>query len=283
MRHILGMLALMGWAGSAHGQTLTEVWRLEGFTMPESAYFDEATGQIIVSQIGTFGPEAGADGKLSLVSPEGEMIDAEWVTGLIDPKGMASSDGKLYVADANGLQVVDMATGELSDPVEMPGAMMLNDVTVGDDGTIYVSDMFAGGIYRLQGDAVDQVVAAGGVSLPNGILAHDGSIIIGSFGDEMAEDFSVTNPGGLLTLDPASGTVTPITETDTSASVDGIAALGDWVVYDDNPTGRILGWRDGTLTPLGETAPGAADLGVAGDLLVIPFLSSGEVVAYRLE
>lgn len=283
MRHVLGILALMGWAGSAYGQTLAEAWRLGGFTMPESAYFDEATGRIIVSQIGTFGPEAGADGKLSLVSPEGEMIDADWVTGLIDPKGMASHGGKLYVADANGLQVVDMATGELSGPVEMPGAMMLNDVTVDEDGTIYVSDMFAGGIYRLQGDAVDQVVAAGGVPLPNGVLAYDGSVIIGSFGDEMAEDFSVTNPGGLLMLDPTSGTVTPIAETGTSASVDGIAVLGDWVIYDDNPTGRIMGWRDGTLTPLGETAPGAADLGSTGELLVIPFLNSGEVVAYRLE
>jgi hypothetical protein len=276
-------VAALCWAGSAQAQTLVEVWRLGGLASPESVLFDEAVGWVVVSQMGTFGPEAGADGSLALISPEGEMLDDVWVTGLIDPKGMGSHEGRLYVADADGLHVFDMETGEPSGIIELPESVFLNDVAVGDDGAIYVSDMMAGGIYRLQGDTVDLVAAAGSVSLPNGLLAQGGGLLVGSFGEGLAEDVSVETPGGLMTLDAATGTMTPVAGTETSASVDGIAMLGDWVIYDDYQTGRILGWRDGTLVTLAETAPTAADLDLAGDLLLVPVTAAGEVIAFRLE
>jgi hypothetical protein len=275
--------AALCWAGAAPAQTLTEVWRLGGLASPESVHFDEAVGWVVVSQMGTFGPEAGADGSLALITPEGELLDDEWVTGLIDPKGMGSHEGRLYVADADGLHVVNSETGEPGAVIEMPGAMLLNDVAVGEDGTVYVSDMLAGGIYRLQGDAVDQVVMGGTLSLPNGLLLQDGSMLVGSFGEGLNEDISVETPGGLLTLDLAGGTATPVAGTEASGSVDGIAALGDWLIYDDYQTGRIMGWRDGTLTMLAETAPTAADLDTAGELLLVPITATGEVVAYRIE
>jgi hypothetical protein len=88
--------------------------------------------------------------------------------------------------------------------------------------------------------------------------------------------------GGLLTLDPATGAVAPLVGTEASGSVDGIATLGEWVIYDDYQTGRILGWREDSLTPLAETAPTSADLGTAGELLLVPITATGELVAYRL-
>jgi streptogramin lyase len=270
-------------ASSALAQSLTETWRLGGLSQPESAFFHEETGRIVVSQMGAPGPDAGTDGRLSLISSEGEMIEADWVTGLVDPKGMASHEGRLYVADLGGLHVVDMATGQLSDLVEMPDAVLLNDVTVDADGTVYVSDIVAGAIYRLQGGAVDQVVEAGGVSLPNGLLARDGSVLVGSFGQDWTGELSLENPGGLLTLDLATGEVTQVPGTETSGRVDGIAPLGDWLIFGDYQTGRILGWRDDTLTPLAETAPTAADLGSTGELLLVPVTDTGEVIAFRLE
>lgn len=275
--------AILCCTGAAQAQTLTEVWRLGGLASPESVFFDEASGRIVVSQMGVpFDPAAGADGTLGLISPEGEMIEPSWATGLVDPKGMAAYEGRLYVADVDVVRVVDMATGEMTGSIAMPESVFLNDVVLGEDGTVYVSDMITGAIYRLQGETVDQLVPAGGLPMPNGLLMRDGAMLVGSFGEDMAEDGSVAKPGGLMTLDLASGAATPVTGTEGSGSVDGVAALGDWVIYDDWQTGRVMGWRDDALVTLAETAPTSADLGVAGDLLLVPNTTTGEVVAYRL-
>lgn len=268
-------------AGAAQGQSLTEVWRLGGFHAPESVAFDPATGRIVVSQTGEAGPEAGADGRLSLVTPDGAMIEADWVTGLVDPRGVAVVGRSLYVADGGGLHRIDIATREAG-TIALPGAQVLNDVAADADGTVYVSDTLAGAVYRLRGDTVDLVLPEGGLSLPNGLLADDGAILVGSFGEGPAADLSVASPGGLWTLDPATGQVSPVAGTEESGSVDGIARMGDWLIYDDFQTGRILGLQGGSLTTLAETARTAADLGTAGDLLLVPVTATGEIIAYRL-
>lgn len=265
-------------------QSLAEAWRLGGFDAPESAYWHRHSNRIIVSQLGAFGLEAGADGKLSLLSPEGELIAADWVKGLTDPKGMASHGGLLYVADVNKLHVIDIASSVRIKAIPIPGAMMLNDVTVTEDGTVYASDMIAGAIHRLRDGSVDQLVAAGGVPLANAVFAHKGAILVGSFGDETAGQTSaMTNPGRLLSVDPASGEVSSVAGARVTASVDGITVLGDWLIYDNNSSGRIVGFKDGAATILGETASGAADLGATPELLLVPNINSGEVTAYRVK
>ena len=276
-------LATLALATPAAAQGLTELWRTGGFAMPESVWHEPSTGQLVVSNIGVFGPDGGADGRLSLLDADGALIAADWVTGLVDPKGMASHDGSLYVADATGLHVIDIATATLARTLVLPSAILPNDVTVGDDGTVYVTDMMGGGILAVAGDQATWLVPQGGLSLPNGIAWHDGLLVVGSFGEGMNDDFTVTTPGGLFHVDPADGTVTPIAAAQQVASVDGIVAMGDLLVFNDNPTGTFFGLRGDTLVGLGITAPGAADLGADGDTLLVPFLATGEVVAYRVD
>jgi hypothetical protein len=276
-------LAIIGLAAPAAAQTMTELWRTGGFAMPESVWHEPSTSQLVVSNIGVFGPDGGTDGRLSLLATDGTLVAADWVTGLVDPKGMASHDGTLYVADATGLHVIDIGSGVLARTVPLPGAIFPNDVTMGPDGTAYVTDMMGNAVLTVRGDDVAWLVPQGGIPLPNGILWHDGGLIVGSFGAGMNDDFSVTAPGGLYRVDPADGTVTPVSAAQGVASIDGIVAIGDMVVFDDNPSGSFHALQDGTLVTLGTTAPGAADLGVSGDTVFVPFLSSGEIVAYRVE
>lgn len=271
-------------AGLAQAQTLTEVWRTPGFAAPESAWFDAGSNQIIVSNIGGFGPDTGMDGKLSLMGTDGAVINADWITGLMDPKGMASSGGVLYVADAPGLVVIDIASGTVTETVPVEGAMLLNDVTIGPDGAVYVTDMLAGGIVKYADGAVSWLIAPGGISLPNGILWDNDALVVGSFGEGMQADMSVTTAGGLMTVDPATGAVTPIEATAESGSVDGIARLGDLLIYDDNPTGHLIAvGADGALAHIGMGEAGAADLGIAGDLVVVPYMYAGTIAAYKVE
>lgn len=278
------VLAASAVPAAVSAQTLTEIWRTGGFATPESATFLPGTGQIAVSNIGGFGPDAGADGKLSLIDADGAVVNADWITGLTDPKGMVEADGRLYVADAVGVQVIDIAAGTLVETVAVPDSALLNDVTTDGAGNIYVTDMFAGGIVKIAGGEVSWLVAPGGISAPNGILWDDGRLVVGSFGSDMGENMTVGTLGGLLTVDPATGAVAPVEATTETASVDGIARVGDWIVYNDNPTGRIFGLgADGALAELGTTAPGAADHGSDGTTLFVPFLMGGEVAAYRIE
>jgi hypothetical protein len=281
MRVLLPLAMLLPTATLA--QTATELWRTPGFALPESAHYEASNDRIIVSNIGVFGPDGGMDGRLSLVTPEGAVDDPDWITGLMDPKGMASRDGILYVADATGLHVIDIAGGTVTRTIPLDGNLFPNDVTVGPDGTVYVTAFFAGGVWAIRDGVADWALAPGGAPLPNGILWQGEGLILGSFGDEMTPDFTVKNPGGLLSFDPATGAVTPMAGSEGSGSVDGIVAVGDWLVYDDNPSGRLMGWRDGTLVTLAETGAGAADLGVMGNVVLVPSLATGELTAWAIE
>ena len=84
------------------GAELTESWRLEGLQTPESVIYDAANDRIIIGNMVAMGAEAGENGYLTLVSPDGEMVEEQWVTGLQDPRGMAIVGDRLFVAD-NGL------------------------------------------------------------------------------------------------------------------------------------------------------------------------------------
>ena len=266
---------------STLAESFEEVWRLGGFTMPESAWYEASIDKIIVSNIGVFGPDGGQDGRLSLVSPDGTLEELDWITGLTDPKGMASHDGMLYVADAPGLHVVSLADGALLSTVPMAGAMMLNDVAVDADGTAYVTDFLAGGLYRFGGGTGEVFMPAESLPLPNGILARDGTLWIGSFGEGMQADFSVTAPGGLWQVDVASKAAMPVETAQRLGSVDGMVVIGEAVIFDDNPTGRMFVHDAEGTRELASVGPGAADLGVMGDLVIVPNLGSGEIVAYR--
>lgn len=269
-------------APACRAQSLTEVWRLDGFATPESAFYNPANGEIIVSNIGNFAPDGGEDGTLSRVSADGALLEADWVTGLVDPKGMAASDGTLYVVDVTGLLVIDLETGTLEDTIALPGAEFPNDVTIADDGTIYVSDFTGQRIYKVTDGTAELWMEPGSLPLPNGIWAHGDALIVGSFGDVLNPDFSVNTPGGLLAIDFSTRAVTAVGGTEGTASVDGIVAVGDALVYDDYPTGRLFRWADGTSSAIGTAGTGTTDLGVMGDVLLVPNLETGVLTAFRV-
>lgn len=209
----------------------------------------------------------------------------DWVNGLVNPFGMTTSDGLLYVVDgAVGLQVIDIASGALRDPIPLPDAQLPNDMTAGPDGTLYVTDTASAGVIRVRDGAADWLAPPGTTPAANGIIWSGERVIVGTMGEGLdLSDFSVDAPGGLLSVDPATGEVSVIDATRRSASVDGVADLDGLIVYNDNPTGRVLALKDGELTEIGSTAPESGALSGAGDLLVIPQIRSGFVAAYRVE
>lgn len=282
MRLTISILALAAATG-ASAQTATEVWRTGGFATPESAYYDAQSDTIFVSVMGAMGPEAATDGRIATLSPEGDVREEEWATGLTDPKGMASMDGRLYVADVDGVHVFDISSGTEETTIPLPGAMFPNDVTIAEDGTIYVSDMMGNAIYRITDGTAEVWAQAGEVTLPNGLVADGDRLIVGSMGAGLAPDFSVETPGGLFAIDFATGEVTPLQNAQDIGSIDGVIQMDGAYVYDDNPTGTVYRWQDGSNEEILQVEGGAADLGAMGDTILIPNLNTGEVTAYRLQ
>src|SRR4029079_18676741 len=123
-----------------------------------------------------------------------------WVTGFNAPKGLRASNGTLWVADIDEVVAIDMATAMIKSHTKIPGAQFLNDVAVGDDGTVYVSDTFASRISAIKDGKVSTVASGPDFEYPNGLLFEGGKLVVGGWGKPEA-DFSTKVPGRLYTLD----------------------------------------------------------------------------------
>lgn len=278
----LGASALAGVSSVALADEFTENWRLSGFETPESALYDAANDRIIVSNIAVFGPDAGMDGYLSLVSTDGKLLEQKWVGGLMDPKGMAIVGNSLYVADAMGLHEINLTDGSLVQTITLEGAMFPNDVTAAEDGTLYVSDMFGEAIYRVSDGVAEKWLTDDALTLPNGLLVDGERLIVGSMGANMnMATFSAETPGGIILVDIASGAVTPVENASGLGGLDGVARIGDMILVNDNPTGTIYAWGEGSF-PADDAiviSPGTADMSAYGTTLLVPMLGDGELIS----
>ena len=146
------------------------LWEVKGLAQPESVVQDPATGSIYVSNIAGAIMQKDGNGFIARLRPDGTIIEREWVKGLNAPTGMALHDRTLYVADVDELVEINVASGEIVKRYAAKGAMFLNDVAVGEDGTVYVSDTPMNTIWRLKDGTFEPWLANDELNGPNGLL-----------------------------------------------------------------------------------------------------------------
>lgn len=140
---------------------------------PESVIFDKKNNVLYVSNINN--PPAGKDGNGSIgrISLTGEIKEVEWVLGGMDsPKGLGLYNGLLYVADLTNVVVIDVELGKIVRTIAVEGAGMLNDITVDEEGVVYLSDSNNKRIYRLVNNKPEIWLEKDFFQKPNGLLAH---------------------------------------------------------------------------------------------------------------
>ena len=140
-------------------------WVVQDMRTPESAYLDEASGYLFVSQIDGQPNEKDGKGRISKVGLDGSVVTADWFTAVNAPKGLRSFGGTLWVADLDEVIGIDIASGKENARVKIDGAIFLNDVAVGADGTVYVSDMMANKIYAIKDGEGDRLCRRGAAGI----------------------------------------------------------------------------------------------------------------------
>jgi sugar lactone lactonase YvrE len=241
-----------GGAGTTPASWARRVGTIEGLSSPESVRYDPDQDVYFVSNMLGFGSVKDGNGYIVRVAAA-ELGRVEmFIQGgrggvsLDAPKGMALHGDTLWVADIDVLRGFDRRTGAPLATVDLrpQGAVLLNDVAVGPDGSLYVTDsgiiMSEKGVLHPGGDKIlvvgpgraVTVLARGSVlGRPNGI-AWDPTgrrWIVASF-DPFRSEVYALRPGDSTRTVLASG----------SGRFDGVEVLAD---------GRMLvtGWNDSSV------------------------------------
>ena len=151
----------------------------EVFHIPESVFFDKDEEMLYVSNIDGSPVVKDENGYISKLSPEGEVVELKWITGLDAPKGMGKYKGKLYVTDIDQLVVVDVKQGVIHERYPAEGANFLNDIAIDKKGNVYASDMSGNMIYRLKDGKIEKWFENEVLQTPNGLLFTQGHLYIG--------------------------------------------------------------------------------------------------------
>jgi hypothetical protein len=167
--------------------SITKLWETDSLLkVPESVLFDAENKVLYVSNIDGTDPWA-MDGKGSVgkVGLDGKIIATDWITGLNSPKGLGLYNGKLYVADVSNIVVIDINKGAIDKTIAVEAAQGLNDISIGSDGIIWVSDSKAKKIYKVENDKAS--VYLENLKGPNGVLMR-------------GKDFYILDAGGLYKM-----------------------------------------------------------------------------------
>jgi sugar lactone lactonase YvrE len=261
----------------------------EGFKTPESVRYDPSLDAYFVSNIDG-NPNAkdnnGFISRLDAANPATATVVVQGGQGGVElnaPKGLALSGDTLWVSDIDVLRAFDKNTGAALATIAVKGATFLNDVVVGPDGTVYVTDsgihfdekgeMTHPGkdrIYAIKGGTATVAIESDSLLAgPNGI-AWDGPnarFVIASFG------------GPLITgWKPGESTVTTIATG--PGGHDGIEVLADGRVVVSSWADSSLNIVDaGQVTRLAGGLDGPADIGIdtKRDRVAVPRFSAGRV------
>ena len=127
----------------------------DGLNGPEAVRYDSGLDIFFVSNFN--GEPAGdSNGFVSKLSPDGEVIVSKFMVGTEDRpfhggRGMFIDKSGLWVVDANGVHLFDRESGEQLDFVDLSEFELgfPNDIVMGKDGALYVTDTGTASLYRI--------------------------------------------------------------------------------------------------------------------------------------
>lgn len=259
-----------------------------GLSTPESVLYDEQADVYLVSNIGGSPLEKDGNGFIARVAPDGTVDSLRWIDGgtegvtLNAPKGMAFHGDTLFVADIDSVRAFHRGTGEALGARGVPDATFLNDLAVGPDGTLYVSDSglepdFSSSgtdaVYRFEGQRAVAVLEGTELSSPNGLVVVDSMLYMVPFGSPTIRGLRLgQQEAEQLTVLPA-------------GQLDGVVALEDGSLLVSSWEGQAV-YRarvddpNAQVETVVEGIPSPADIGydTRRDRILIPVFNEDRLV-----
>jgi len=279
------------------GGTFTRLGAITGgFKTPESVRYDADQDVYFVSNVNGNPSQKDGNGFISRVRPDNTIENLSFIQGgkngvtLNAPKGLAIVGDTLIVADIDAVRMFNKRTGAPVASVELSAlkAHFLNDVVVGPDGAVYVTDTGvqfgpAGAmthpgpdqIIKITGRTPSVAVSGAALNAPNGITydAGNGRFVVGSFA---GKSLMTWKAGDAQPADLATG----------PGQFDGIEVLGD---------GRLLAtsWTDSSVavyrqgsapTKVATGVPSPADIGIdtKRNRLLVPVFTGDRVEVFEI-
>lgn len=276
-------------AGLALGPSRVAV--IGNLKQPESALYDAQQDVWFVSNINGESLTKDGNGFISRIKPDGSVERRDWASGLDAPKGMAILGEQLWVSDIDQMRIFNVRTGAAIGTVDLSGqgATFLNDVTLGPDSAVYVTDTGlkpdARGnmshpntdkVFRISQDRrVTVALNSDRLVRPNGIVWDDiqKQFVIVPFG---GDSIRAWQPGSQDVQTLATG----------PGQFDGVILTRDGrILISSQSTASILELRDGQLVEVLTHLPGAADIGYDGkrEVIAVPLTGANRVELYSLK
>lgn len=265
--------------GFVNNYSIYEIWRSDtSFRTPESVIYDDERDVLYVSNVNMEPRKKDGNGFISRLDTAGKIIDLRWIEGLNAPKGSAIAGDTLFVADIDELVLIDIPNSKIVRKLTLGKMGMLNDISSGESGELYISDTDSNKIYKYNNGKLS-VWLTEGFNRPNGLLAEKERLLIASQGSS-----------DLIAVDLTSGE--NILLADSLNRADGIAFTGTrdyYFVTDWN--GEIFMIKPGGIrTSLLKTSNLPVPMNTADcsyitnkNLLLVPTFFSNCIVAYRLK
>lgn len=259
---------------------------------PESVLYDAETDSYLVSNINGTPLEKDNNGFITELAPDGKVLAAKLVEGgkngvtLNAPKGTAIHDGVLYVADIDTVRLFDRKTGAPKGEVPLKGATFVNDVALGPDGKLYVSD--SGLNAKFEGTGTDAIwvitpgkkptakalVKSKDLHAPNGVLVTKDAVLVVTFGAAELQTWDLKGKKkGEATKLPNGG-------------LDGIVAVGEELLISSwNAKAIYRGKPGGEFKPAFEELEAPADIGFDSkrNRVLVPRFQAHQVEAWELK
>jgi hypothetical protein len=220
------------------------------YDAPDQAVWDSSSRSWYVSNLGG-GISLDRDGYGWIVKLDetGEVIDPRWVENLDAPSGMVIAGKLLYLVDRDGLYEIDIATAKIKHLYKVAEPLFLNDVALGPDGELYMSDFSAQRIYRIDPKSkdVEIFIESEDLDTPDGLYVDGNKLIVASWGPIVdPATFATSRRGAVLSVDLKTKKIKSYLKKGLGVgNLEGIAKVGDDYYITD--------WMSGYLLRVGKT------------------------------
>ena len=215
------------------------------YDAPDQAIWHAKTRTWFVSNLGG-GISLKKDnyGWITQTDQKGNVIHECWIgkmDGMHAPSGMTITEDYLYVCDREGVFEINIADRKVNNFFSITGAAFINDITIADNGDLFVSDFFGNKIYKLpKATRIPEIwLETDQLKTPDGLYIDKNNLIVASWGKlSNPETFETSELGDLLSIDLKTKKIEILISK--IGNLEGITKAGKYYYLTDWFAGKIL-------------------------------------------